>query len=295
MHCNMTKGDSAAGEQLRRLPHGALASVWWPFTQHQGMSADRTLTIDARAGETLVTGAESLEWLAGCVSISAASSHVCSIRRHCQLILDCLCIQFSLLKSSAAAAAAAAAAASRLRFWAACSCAWRRWRPATEAPARRMLQLVDAGGHCTLHCVLVAQQSCIYGLPSRVSSTCPGGSSRHQLSVLSQAEQAAEVAPCPQGATNIRTFPATSSSHSAAVQGVGAELQPRLVAAMATAAARYGHVMHPETASQPAVELAQRLLSSAGRGWARRVFYSDDGCGSDLNSHFSALQCRSTY
>ena len=47
---------------------------------------------------------------------------------------------------------------------------------------------------------------------------------------------------------------------------------------MAAAAARYGHVMHPETATEPSVALAQRLLHSAGSGWANRVFYSDDGC-----------------
>ena len=62
------------------------------------------------------------------------------------------------------------------------------------------------------------------------------------------------------------------------MQGVSQEFQPRLVAALATAAARYGHVMHPETASEPAVHLARKLLSSAGQGWADRVFYSDDGC-----------------
>ena len=60
-------------------------------------------------------------------------------------------------------------------------------------------------------------------------------------------------------------------------QGVSAEQQPRLVAAMASAAARYGHVMHPETATEPTVELAERLLHSAGQGWASRVFFSDDG------------------
>ena len=46
----------SAGEDMRRLPHSALAHVWWPFTQHQGMTAGRTLTIDGRAGETLLTG-----------------------------------------------------------------------------------------------------------------------------------------------------------------------------------------------------------------------------------------------
>lgn len=46
---------------------------------------------------------------------------------------------------------------------------------------------------------------------------------------------------------------------------------------MAQAAGRYGHVMHPETAYEPAVGLAERLLSTVGRPWASRVFYSDDG------------------
>ena len=53
--------------------------------------------------------------------------------------------------------------------------------------------------------------------------------------------------------------------------------EPRLLSAMAGAAARYGHAMHPETATQPAVELAHRLLHSAGSGWADRVFCLDDG------------------
>ena len=61
------------------------------------------------------------------------------------------------------------------------------------------------------------------------------------------------------------------------MQGVNEQLQPRLVKAMAEAAGRYGHVMHPETAHEPAVGLAERLLSGVGRGWAERVFYSDDG------------------
>ncbi len=73
-------------------------------------------------------------------------------------------------------------------------------------------------------------------------------------------------------------LPADPDVKTQLLQGVSQEFQPRLVAAMARAAARYGHVMHPEIATEPAVELAQKLLSSAGRGWADRVFYSDDGC-----------------
>ena len=61
-------------------------------------------------------------------------------------------------------------------------------------------------------------------------------------------------------------------------QGVSLELQPRLVRAMAEAAGRYGHVMHPETSCEPVIQLAERLLSGVGQGWASRVFYSDDGC-----------------
>ena len=59
---------------------------------------------------------------------------------------------------------------------------------------------------------------------------------------------------------------------------------PRLTAAAAYAAGRFGHVMFPAAANEPAVTLAERLLGCApdsdvapGRGWASRVFYSDDG------------------
>jgi len=60
-------------------------------------------------------------------------------------------------------------------------------------------------------------------------------------------------------------------------QGVNEELAPRLAAAVAGGAARYGHVMHPEVAIEPAVRVAERLLGGPGRGWAARVFFSDDG------------------
>ena len=61
------------------------------------------------------------------------------------------------------------------------------------------------------------------------------------------------------------------------MQGVSAELQPKLVSSMAYAAGRYGHVIFPENAHQPALDLAQKLLSGVGQGWADRVFYSDNG------------------
>eukprot|EP00181_Compsopogon_caeruleus_P006309 CAMPEP_0184684622 /NCGR_PEP_ID=MMETSP0312-20130426/16007_1 /TAXON_ID=31354 /ORGANISM="Compsopogon coeruleus, Strain SAG 36.94" /LENGTH=713 /DNA_ID=CAMNT_0027137971 /DNA_START=1 /DNA_END=2142 /DNA_ORIENTATION=- len=40
---------------------------------------------------------------------------------------------------------------------------------------------------------------------------------------------------------------------------------------------RYGHVMFPECVHLPAMELTRRLLLGVGRGWASRVFFSDDG------------------
>ncbi|KAI8831870.1 pyridoxal phosphate-dependent transferase [Chytridium lagenaria] len=52
---------------------------------------------------------------------------------------------------------------------------------------------------------------------------------------------------------------------------------PRLVMAMAQAAGRYGHVMFPECAHEPAVSLSEALLDTVGKGWGGRVFFSDDG------------------
>lgn len=66
------------------------------------------------------------------------------------------------------------------------------------------------------------------------------------------------------------------------VQGTSADVHPQLVAAVAHAAGRYGHVMFPENAHQPALDVASRLLTSVGAGWASRVFFSDDGCPSLL-------------
>ncbi|GAX82652.1 hypothetical protein CEUSTIGMA_g10078.t1 [Chlamydomonas eustigma] len=60
-------------------------------------------------------------------------------------------------------------------------------------------------------------------------------------------------------------------------QAVPAHLQSEVAQAVSYAAGRYMHVMHPENAHEPAVALASKLLSTVGKGWASRVFYSDDG------------------
>ncbi|KAI9096460.1 pyridoxal phosphate-dependent transferase [Phlyctochytrium arcticum] len=50
-----------------------------------------------------------------------------------------------------------------------------------------------------------------------------------------------------------------------------------LTLAAAHAAGRYGHVMFPECINEPALQLSERLLETAGKGWASRVFFSDNG------------------
>lgn len=52
---------------------------------------------------------------------------------------------------------------------------------------------------------------------------------------------------------------------------------PRLTMAAAEAAGRYGHVLFPSGTHAPALELAEKLLDTVGKGWAERVFYSDNG------------------
>ncbi|RHY31546.1 hypothetical protein DYB32_003428 [Aphanomyces invadans] len=59
-------------------------------------------------------------------------------------------------------------------------------------------------------------------------------------------------------------------------QGLG-HGNPKAALAVATTAARYGHVMFPENAHEPAVQVAAKLLDTVGRNWASRVFFSDDG------------------
>ena len=60
-------------------------------------------------------------------------------------------------------------------------------------------------------------------------------------------------------------------------QAVG-HTQPTLTLAAARAAGRYGHVMFPQGTHLPALELAERLVTTGpGKGWASRAFFSDDG------------------
>lgn len=60
-------------------------------------------------------------------------------------------------------------------------------------------------------------------------------------------------------------------------QGLSPELQQELVSTATHAAGRYGHVMFPENVHEPAVNATRALLEGPGRGWASRVFYSDNG------------------
>ncbi|XP_057966753.1 bifunctional dethiobiotin synthetase/7,8-diamino-pelargonic acid aminotransferase, mitochondrial isoform X3 [Malania oleifera] len=60
-------------------------------------------------------------------------------------------------------------------------------------------------------------------------------------------------------------------------QGPDATLQIELAKNMGYAAARFGHVMFPENVYEPALECAELLLEGVGKGWASRVFFSDNG------------------
>ncbi|KAH6909089.1 onanonoxo-7-onima-8-eninoihtemlysoneda [Coprinopsis sp. MPI-PUGE-AT-0042] len=53
---------------------------------------------------------------------------------------------------------------------------------------------------------------------------------------------------------------------------------PALTMAAARASGRYGHVMFPQATHLPALKLAERMLTKGpGKGWASRVFFSDNG------------------
>jgi dethiobiotin synthetase/adenosylmethionine--8-amino-7-oxononanoate aminotransferase len=60
-------------------------------------------------------------------------------------------------------------------------------------------------------------------------------------------------------------------------QGPDSNLQIELARDMGYAAARYGHVMFPENVHEPALHSAEILLGGVGKGWASRVYYSDNG------------------
>lgn len=52
---------------------------------------------------------------------------------------------------------------------------------------------------------------------------------------------------------------------------------PELTLAAAQAAGRYGHVIFATSTHLPALELTEKLLDTVGKGWADRVFFSDNG------------------
>ncbi|GLE01124.1 hypothetical protein PINS_up009954 [Pythium insidiosum] len=59
-------------------------------------------------------------------------------------------------------------------------------------------------------------------------------------------------------------------------QGIG-HGNAKMATALAYTAGRYGHVMFPENAHEPAFQLSEKLLETVGRNWASRVYFSDDG------------------
>ncbi|CAH9147974.1 unnamed protein product, partial [Cuscuta epithymum] len=60
-------------------------------------------------------------------------------------------------------------------------------------------------------------------------------------------------------------------------QGPDASLQVELARDIGYATSRYGHVMFPENVHEPALECAELLLEGVGKGWASRVYFSDNG------------------
>jgi dethiobiotin synthetase/adenosylmethionine--8-amino-7-oxononanoate aminotransferase len=53
--------------------------------------------------------------------------------------------------------------------------------------------------------------------------------------------------------------------------------QAELAREMGYTAARFGHVMFPENVYEPALKCAELLLDGVGKGWASRVYFSDNG------------------
>ncbi|KAJ7299278.1 hypothetical protein O6H91_Y261100 [Diphasiastrum complanatum] len=60
-------------------------------------------------------------------------------------------------------------------------------------------------------------------------------------------------------------------------QGPDPQLQQEIAREVAYTAGRYGHVMFPENVHEPALKCAELLLEGVGKGWADRVYYSDNG------------------
>lgn len=53
--------------------------------------------------------------------------------------------------------------------------------------------------------------------------------------------------------------------------------EPRTAAAIGSALGRYGHILFPEQAHEPAARLAETIITELGGGKASRVFFSDNG------------------
>ena len=60
-------------------------------------------------------------------------------------------------------------------------------------------------------------------------------------------------------------------------QGMSAALMPGLSAAVAGAIGRYGHVLFPRNVHDPALDLADAMLSHPSHSGYSRAFFSDDG------------------
>ncbi|WCJ42382.1 adenosylmethionine-8-amino-7-oxononanoate transaminase [Euphorbia peplus] len=60
-------------------------------------------------------------------------------------------------------------------------------------------------------------------------------------------------------------------------QGPDVTLQIELAREMGYATGRFGHVMFPENVYEPSLECAELLLDGVGKGWASRVYFSDNG------------------
>jgi len=60
-------------------------------------------------------------------------------------------------------------------------------------------------------------------------------------------------------------------------QGPDLSMQLEMGRKLGHAASRYGHVIFPTNAHKPVLDCTRHLLSGPGQGWAKRVFYSDNG------------------
>ncbi|XP_048624775.1 bifunctional dethiobiotin synthetase/7,8-diamino-pelargonic acid aminotransferase, mitochondrial-like [Brassica napus] len=60
-------------------------------------------------------------------------------------------------------------------------------------------------------------------------------------------------------------------------QGPDPAFQAELAREMGYTAARFGHIMFPENVYEPALKCAELLLDGVGKGWASRVYFSDNG------------------